>query len=215
MRIFDSWWRAECISMSVYTVQQECDPSHITGRAAQWSEKWPCSPICLSGAHLGGAYDLQTYSQQCTNPDVQGMKETFSPSLFLPLLLFACFHRSVNVIWVCEWYFILTVLRLADGGFLALRESKSSAQINPALLCDSIGRGNRRSPPLLCKNRSLQVEWGVSTWEMLLVFLWAEQTLMHMHIGYTCKETLGSFLSHDNHTDHTVLQEENYKFQNV
>lgn len=111
-RIFDSWWRAECISMSVYTVQQVCDPSHITGRADQWNKKWPCSPICLSGAHLGGSlwpWDTHTIPEKCTNPDVWGMKETFSTSLFLPLLLFACFHRPVDVIWVCEWYFILTV----------------------------------------------------------------------------------------------------------
>lgn len=91
---FDSWWRAESTSMSVYTVQLACDASHITRRADQRGEKWPCSPICLSGAHLGrGASGLQIHTQCLKSTRIQmyegwkKKKKKHSPGLCFCLLV--------------------------------------------------------------------------------------------------------------------------------
>lgn len=56
-------------------IQFECDSSHITRGADQWAEKWPCSPICLSGAHLvRGANGLQIHTQCLKSAGIQMYK---------------------------------------------------------------------------------------------------------------------------------------------
>lgn len=134
---FDSWWRAESTSMSVYAVRLVCDASHVTRRADQWADKWPCSPICLSGAHLGrGANGLQIHTQCLKSAGIQmykGWKKKnvllVSVSVSLSPSLLCLFSQ------ICQCHLGLRVILyphcLTDRRALALWESKSSAEINP------------------------------------------------------------------------------------
>lgn len=141
---------------------------------------------CTSGGSQWPS-DSDTMPEKCRNPDVHGMKKkTFSWSLFQPLspestlCLFSQICQCHLGLWVIFYPQCLT-----DNWVLALWESKSSAEINPVPLRCSVGQGNRRSPPLLCKNRSLYGECWVSTWEIVIACVSCTDTDTHSCTYYT------------------------------
>ena len=103
-------------------LQEVCDPSHAQSR------QWPCSPICLSGAHLGGANDPKTHNSKksagTTSPLFIGLCFC-SP----PRLRSGCFHRSVNVIWDCESH------RQRGSGVVGIKAERSDKSCPSALRC--------------------------------------------------------------------------------
>lgn len=114
---FDSWWRAESTSMSVYAVRLVCDASHvnvglISGLTSDHVHRFVCQVHIWGGEPMAFRFTHNVWKVQESRCTRDEKKKTFSWSLFLspcPPVYSACFHRSVNVIWAWEWYFILTV----------------------------------------------------------------------------------------------------------